>query len=425
MQNIEKIDAGAFALSFSHALDLAEPSLARHQERVAYIVWRMGIEGKVPYKLMEKFFTAALFHDIGALSLREKKALKNFEIDDEDEHCQRGYRLLNTNFWLTKIAYIVRHHHSWWDKWKTDTGNIHNDLVLGAQMIFLADYVERLVNRDQCVLFQCEHVRREIASLSNRAFHKYVVDLFMDVSSREEFWLQLVLPGLSETLLTEGPLRKQEMNFDVLLPVSELFRNLIDCRSRFTSTHSAGVAAASAKLSEIFGFTKREIRMMEVAGNLHDIGKLAIPDSILEKPGKLTSQERLLMNSHVYHTFKILKSVKGLEQIAKLASFHHERLDGSGYPFHLTGDELDIGARIIMIADMFTALLETRPYKKAVQRKDIIGILRRDADNGLIDKAILNLLVENFDAIHKYVTQKQQEAENFNETVGIRPESPM
>ncbi len=418
MRKMEKIDAGAFALSFSRALDLAEPSLARHQQRVAYIVWRMGMEGRIQYKLMEKFFTAALFHDIGAFSLKEKRALKNFEIDDEDMHCQRGYQLLNTNFWLTKIAFIVRHHHRRWDGWGVETGKIKNDLVLGAQMIFLADYVERLVNRDQCILFQSEHIRKEISSFTNRAFHKYVVDLFMEVSSKEEFWLQLVLPGLFETLLAEGPLRKQEMNFDTLIPVSELFRNVIDCRSRFTSTHSSGVAAASMKIAEIFGFTTMELKMMEVAGNLHDVGKLAIPDSILEKPGKLSEQEKLLMNTHVYHTFQILSSVKGLEEITKLAAFHHEKLDGSGYPFHLTGDELSVGARIIMIADMFTALLENRPYKKSMLKNDVVKILKKEAAGGLIDKSIVSLLVENYDEIHSYVVRRQAKARDFYEIVG-------
>ncbi len=420
--NPEKIDTGAFALSFSHALDLAEPSLARHQERVAYIVWRMGLEGKVQDKLAEQFFTAALFHDIGALSLKEKRALKNFEIEDERAHCERGYRLLNGSFWLTKVAYLVRHHHRHWEEWKANTENIHNDLVFGAQMIFLADYVERLINRDQCVLFQSEYIRKEIASFSGQLFHNYVVELFMSVSSREEFWLQLVLPGLSETLLTEGPLRKQEMNFGALVPVSELFRAVVDCRSRFTSTHSAGVSAASVKISELFGLTEKEIRTMAVAGNLHDIGKLAIPDSILEKPGRLSKSEKLLINSHVYHTFKILKPVKGLEAITRLTAFHHEKLDGSGYPFHVTGDELDIGSRIMVISDMFTALLEKRPYKKAAPKKDVITILKKEAAAGRIDSSIVSLLADHYDEISRGVAEKQREVETAYEEIGIVPD---
>ncbi len=411
MHKTKKIHSGSLTLSLSYALDLAEPYLVKHQQRVAYIVWRMGEYGKIRSKQLRDIFLAALFHDIGAFSIKEKKALKTFELDDAETHCIRGYQLLSNNFWLTKVAGIVRHHHRSWSEWKKKADTINQDIVLGSQLINLADYVERLIDRNIFILHQSEHIRKEIASLVSKQFHKYVVDLFLDVSEREEFWLTMNSPWLTDLLLKEGPLKNEEIKFSVLLPVSELFRNVIDFRSRFTATHSSGVAAAGKKLAEVMGFTKRERELLEIAGNFHDLGKLAIPDYILEKPNDLTEKEMLIMRSHVFYTFSILSSVEGLERVAELAGYHHERLDGSGYPFHLTEDSICIGSRILMVADLFTALIEVRPYRSGMDKREVKAVLMDMVRNRQIDENVVKTLFNEYDEIYNYVLKKQEETQ--------------
>ncbi len=406
----ESIDAGRLVLTFSNALDLAEPVLRRHQQRVAYIILRMCKVGKFGFESVRTFYTAALFHDIGALSIREKKALKTFEFLDVNRHAEIGYRLLKDNFWLTREASIIRYHHRTWEEWKNSEHKLTEDVVLGSQLINLADYVDRLLNIKQCVLHQFPRIIDEIVSFKGKFFHKYVVDLFMEVAEKEEFWLNLVADDLTEYLFAENPLKDKKINFNLLIALSELFRNVIDFRSRFTATHSAGVSAAASKIGEILGFSKREIAMLEVAGNLHDIGKLVIPDFILEKPSKLNKKEFQIMIKHVFYTFYILRSVKGLEQITKWASLHHEKLNGSGYPFHLNGDEIDLGARILAIADIFTALAEERPYRKGLGYKELISFLKKSAKNGEIDSNIVKIVVENYKDIFVKVNKTQKEA---------------
>ena len=404
----DTIDTGSLVLSFSNALDLADASLVKHQQRVAYIAWRMCLSGKIEPRLMRTIYMAALFHDVGAFSLKEKKALQNFEVDREIAHCQRGYLLLKDNFWLSKVALMVLHHHKTWKNWKFEKTGLTEEIVLGSQILCLADYAERLVDRNRCVLHQTEHIIKEIVSLSGKHFHSHIVDLFMENAKKEEFWLNLVSGGLGEILLKEGPMKGEEMRFSVLLPVSELFRNVIDFRSRFTSTHSAGVAAGAKKLAEFYGFSKKEVEMMEIAGNFHDAGKLAIPDKILEKPYNLDKKEAQMMKSHVFFTYTILNSVKGLEKIAQWAGFHHERLNGTGYPFHLTDEELDTGSRILMIADLFTALIEERPYKKAMEKDEVLTILGKMAKKGEIDGMVFKVLKENYGDILSFVEECQQ-----------------
>jgi len=112
---------------------------------------------------------------------------------------------------------------------------------------------------------------------------------------------------------------------------------------------------------------------MEVAGNLHDLGKMVIPNSILNKPDKLNKEETAIMRQHTYFTYTVLNSIGGISQIAEWAAFHHERLDGSGYPFHLGADKLGIGSRIMAVADVFTAISEDRPYRKGMSQQELGG----------------------------------------------------
>lgn len=216
-------------------------------------------------------------------------------------------------------------------------------------------------------------------------------------------------------LLNEGPFRKIEIDFSDISIISELFRNIIDFRSRFTSTHSSGVAASASVLARIFGLTDTEIEFIIVAGNLHDIGKLAIPNSILDKPGKLTKEEMAVMKSHTYYTYSVINTIGGLRDIAKWAAYHHERLDGSGYPFHRVAAELGTGARILMVADIFTALAEDRPYRKGMSRDQIVQIMQQLSDQSLLDAGIINLLFDNYNEIYPYIAEKQAVVRDFYE----------
>lgn len=412
MQRQIMVNLGDLVLSLSEAMDLADPSLIQHQERTAFAVWEMGKAAGISNERLEQIFIAALLHDIGAFSLEEKLSLRNFETENVENHCVRGEILLRNIPWLKESSRIIRFHHNEWHQWNE---SIENRLVFESQLLYLADYVERKINREQYILHQHEDIISEIRSLSGSAFHSRVVDLFLTISNREEFWLDLVSPRLYSLLLNEGPFRKIEIDFTDISLISELFRNIIDFRSRFTSTHSSGVAASASMLSRIFGLTEREIELIGVAGNLHDIGKLAIPNSILDKPGKLTKSEMAVMKSHTYYTYAVINTIGGLQQIAEWAAYHHERLDGSGYPFHCSTSELNTGARIMMVADIFTALTEDRPYRKGMSKDGVVQILKQFSDRHLLDTRLVNLLFENYEEIFSYVAEKQTAARDFYE----------
>ncbi|MBI5409702.1 MAG: HD domain-containing protein [Nitrospirae bacterium] len=406
------INLGNLILSLSDAMDLASPFLVQHQQRTAYIVWEMCKLARLSDKRLENSFIAALLHDIGAFSLEEKIALHNYEVRDKEEHCIRGEILLERIPWLREPARIMRFHHMDWQDW---TEPIETPLALESQMLHIADYLERRIDRSVYILHQNEGILADIIEHRGSYFHPDVVDLLLTVSGSEEFWLDLMSPRLYSLLLHEGPYRKLDMGIEELIRISELFRSIIDFRSRFTATHSSGVAAAASILSRIFGLTEMEIRLMEVAGNLHDLGKLVIPNGILDKPGKLDREEMAIMKSHTYFTYSVLNTIGGFREIAEWAAYHHEKLDGSGYPFHCKAGELSTGARIMMAADIFTALAEDRPYRKGMSENGIIQIMKQFQDRKLLDPRIISLLFDNYSEISSHVSGKQAEVREFYE----------
>ncbi|MBC8450916.1 HD domain-containing protein [bacterium] len=398
------INLGNALLSLSDAMDLADRALASHQQRTAFVAWELGKVAKLTPSAMKRVFSAALLHDVGALTLEEKLTLHDHEVIDIDTHCILGEILFKSVPWLQPSAGIVRFHHRNWADWDDP---IDDPLVLESQIVLLADLLERTVDRTQYILHQRDRVTRKLVSASGTMVHPRVLDMFMVLQDREEFWLDLVSPRLYSLLLHSGPYKAVEVDLSYLRSFSEFSRDIIDLKSRFTATHSSGVAACAAVLSEMFGFSELEVELMEIAGNFHDLGKLVVPNNILDKVGGLTGAEIAVMKQHTYYTFTVLNSVMGLGQLAEWAAFHHEKLDGSGYPFHRTAGELTTGARIMAAADMFTALAEDRPYRKGMGNAQIRSILRQQANDGLLDAGVVKLLLDGVGELAVPVREKE------------------
>jgi HD-GYP domain-containing protein (c-di-GMP phosphodiesterase class II) len=131
---------------------------------------------------------------------------------------------------------------------------------------------------------------------------------------------------------------------------------------------------------------------------LHDIGKMRVPDGILEKPASLSFPERAVMLGHSFESYQILHHVHGFEDISRWGAYHHETLTGEGYPFHLTAPDLDTPSRIVAIADIFQALTQQRPYRPAKDPDAVMGSLQHHVRLHQIDSDLMNLVVDDFDA---------------------------
>ena len=407
------VKLGDILLSLSEIADIANPSLAFHQQRTAYIALSTARSAGTDDKSLEDIFTAALLHDIGALTLEDKITLHNSEAVETDSHCINGQFLLQSIPWFGNVPKIVRHHHTDWSRLNA---SINEPAVFAAQVIYLADHIERLIERNKYILHQKNDILDNVRKLSSDMFHPDVVKCFIEASMPDSFWLDIMSPGLNSLLMKFGTYKHIEIGMEDVSIISNLYKAIIDYKSPFTATHSSGVSACSEMLSKLCGFSDADILQMKIAGDLHDIGKMTILNSILEKPGKLNQEELEIMRSHTYYTYYILNTVNGMQQIAKWAAYHHEKLDGSGYPFAYTADQLDTGSRIVAVADIFTAVSEDRPYRPGMPKDSVYRLLKGKADSGQLDKKIIEALYDNYNEVYAYVRSKQSQGRTFYNT---------
>jgi len=185
----------------------------------------------------------------------------------------------------------------------------------------------------------------------------------------------------------------------------------VDAKDVRTGGHSTRVALYSGQIAKAYGLDEKQCREIEWAAQLHDIGKIAIPDKILNKDSRLTDEEYAIMKSHTTEGAKILEDFTLLDHVTEGAQFHHERPDGRGYPSGLKGEEIPLYARIIGVADAFDAMTATRVYRKQMDFGYVLGELEKGRGTQFAPEFVdilLNLIRTN--------------VINLNELYGIKPE---
>lgn len=384
------------------ALDLAVDGVSLHQKRTAVICSHLA--ERLGFKMSDEqtLLSAALMHDIGAASNSDERVrlanpvLASDMGQDIFAHAEGGWRLLKGSDPFADIAVAVRHHHDSWEG-GNPSGLSGDRIPLIARVIHLADRVEVNTVKTGPILHNVERVRRAIARGSGKLFDPALVDVFMDCSQKESFWLDLTVPELASGFNDRMRLGWAPFSMDDMLQIAEIFATIIDRMSRFTATHSRSVSGVAVFLARASGFSKSEIQLMRVAGLLHDLGKLSVPNAILEKPGPLTREEQLVIRQHTFYTYRILEQLDNLREVAQWAAFHHETLDGQGYPFKEDEDTLSLGARIMAVADIFVALDENRPYRKKLPRDTIKRIMMAMVDDRKISKPLVETLFDSYE----------------------------
>lgn len=392
--------------ALSLALELSSGGLSRHHWRTAMIANRIAEKIGLEEAARHKLIYAALLHDIGAASYwSEKHQLRNYNHPFLHKHAEAGYELLKDSKQLGYLADTVRHHHDFWDG-SSPCGLAGKEIPLLGRIINLADRVEVLIQDEPCVFDQRPIILATIQKFSGLYFDPDLVWALQDISRQESFWLDLVNPyyyqNFFEQIFSYGLIR---FSLDDIINISEIFATIIDRTSRFTAVHSRSVATVSAFLATATGFSADEVKTMRIAGLMHDLGKLAIPSGILEKPGKLTEQEFHMVKQHTYYTYRILKQIDGFSTIAEWAAYHHETLDGKGYPFRIKESALSLGSRIVAVADVFTALTENRPYRLSLELQKVEKIMRTMVSNHKLDGQLTEELFSNSRQIHDLTQQ--------------------
>ncbi|MFZ2960477.1 MAG: HD domain-containing phosphohydrolase [Candidatus Ozemobacteraceae bacterium] len=391
--------------SLSEVTDWISSELTYHHRQVAYLAWNIGEEVGLSSGDLDDLVMAALVHDIGAISLKERLETLDFELTTGLEHAEQGYLLLRRFEPLARAAVLTRYHHLPWQNAQGEE-NKGNHVPIGSHILQLADRIAVLIDRRTEILGQVARVQGAIEPCAGFLFKPELVDAFHRRSVQEALWLDLVSPSLEKTLRRVVPLKTLNVDIDGLLRLGNLLRCIIDFRSPFTATHSTGVAETASSLAEFMKLPEQTCRLLRVAGFIHDLGKLGVPTEILEKPGKLTTEEFQMIRHHPYGSIRALEAVSDLREITAWGALHHERMDGSGYPFHLFAGKLPLEARIMAVADVFTAITENRPYRSGMEPSRVKSILQGMTTS--LDQVVVEVLIGHYELIDQARRTAQQ-----------------
>ncbi|MCR5785627.1 MAG: HD domain-containing protein [Eubacterium sp.] len=190
--------------------------------------------------------------------------------------------------------------------------------------------------------------------------------------------------------------RRNKERQTLINEMTHAFAKTIDMKDKYTNGHSERVAQYTKMIAEKMDFSESEVQSIYNIALLHDIGKISIPGSILNKPEALNDDEYVIMKSHAAKGYEALKDVTIQPDLAIGAGYHHERVDGKGYPNGLKGEEIPLIARIIAVADTFDAMYSTRPYRKKMELSEVIDRIRSAAGSQL-DENIVKIFIELYE----------------------------
>lgn len=235
-----------------------------------------------------------------------------------------------------------------------------------------------------------------------RWFDPALVDTVVGWRADGSWWSSVTAPDqMAHATLLEPAQHAREVDDAGLDRVAEAFAEIIDAKSPFTYKHSSNVAMYACAIGERLGFDARTMQRTRRAGLLHDIGKVGVSNRILDKNGPLADDERAAVQSHPMYTWEILGRVSAFASFARQAATHHEKLDGSGYPWKLRGDELDKPSRAMVVADIYEALTADRPYRAGMPVEKALAILEQERGDKLDGDAI--------DALAEAVSGRERE----------------
>ncbi len=397
---LELIDRKKIWIMVCRALNMVDKRLVDHGIRVALVLFDMlWAEGRLSETDCRKLGVMALFHDIGAYRTDEIDRMLEFETDDVWEHAICGYLILKPFFSHEIFTRILLYHHARYDiQWDEDKTILHY-----AQLMYIADRV--CIWHDE-MMGSREELDEHLEKCSGTIFSPEGIALFRKADRQYGTWEKLRAEQSSEQLVSAIPFPEEEMITYLYILVEA-----IDFRSRETALHTRGLMEIALELARCMGMSEEIQQKVYYGSLLHDLGKIGMPLSILEKPGRLTPEEMQIMRKHVVITEQIIAGCIE-EETAQICLRHHERLDGSGYPRGLTGAELTAPQRLVAVADVLSALCMKRSYKCAFTKEKCLSILWEMAERGQLDRDIVSLAAKEFDRIIDITMERCKEVEN-------------
>ncbi|MGB3681631.1 MAG: HD domain-containing phosphohydrolase [Rubrobacteraceae bacterium] len=306
--------------------------------------------------------------------------------------CERGAEISRLIGFPEETAQAIRNLDEHWDGAGHPDGLKGEEIPLLARICGLAQTAE--------VFYTSYGPERTVEVVKERRrtwFDPGLADIFLAEAREGSMWEGLSRPELPQEISQLEPENQTlTATTERLDLTARAFARIIDAKSPFTYEHSERVAETASMVSEHMGLPADAVADQVRAGLLHDIGKLGVSNRILDKPGRLTDEEFAKVKRHPVLTRETLSRIAPFENILDRASNHHEKLDGSGYPLGLTGEDLDLPTRILTVADIFDALASDRPYRPGMPMEKVLDILNEESGEKLCPESVaaVNELVE-------------------------------
>lgn len=389
--------------ALSYLLDCVEHELLgvtnEHARRVAYLCTCMGSEEGLPDEALSDLAACALLHDNALTEYIQSEW--NYVLPEEIKvegkavglHCSMGERNCKEFPFHTDVRGAIRYHHEHADG-SGPFRRTAEETPLFARLIHIADQVDTHFHLDELPVGRRGEVLEFVDRMTGKWFDSRTAALFRK-TFRTEVLEAFAGRQVGRLALGQLPFRQEEFQPEQVRAIASVFARIIDYKSSFTSSHSMGIAEKCGRMARFYGWDEEKCAAYYLAGALHDIGKAAVDNAILEKPGKLTAEEFEEMKRHASITWEVLSRVGGMEEIASWAALHHERLNGQGYPFGYGAERLGFEERLMACVDVYQALSEQRPYKDGMEHGVIMGILRQMASDNWLDSSC----VEDIDTV--------------------------
>lgn len=391
-----KICVNDIIYAFSTALDTVEGELAGattyHARRVATLSTYVGKHLGFGDREMMLLAAAAILHDNAVSEYVNGELTAGGTLDgarDEKKlgkHCALGEANMKSLPFYAELKDIVLYHHERADG-KGPFEKLPHEIPLASRIIHLADNIDVRMDFSHIEREKYELMRKRIEAGKGKAYDEETAQAYLDCLTYDKM-VAISGAGVHETLLASVPEITQEVSTEELIELSDMFAKIIDYKSPFTNRHSKGIAEKAKRMGEYYGWGEVTNKKLYFTGAMHDVGKLLVSNDILEKPDKLTTEEFKDIQNHAIGTYVIMKGMKGLEDITRWASRHHEKLDGTGYPFGLNSGDLDEKDRLLACIDIYQALVEDRPYKPGMSHEQSISIMRNMVEMNKIDGKI-------------------------------------
>jgi len=373
------------------ALDTVEKELigasTNHGKRIAVLCAKMGkLLGKNTEEIMG-LTNCALLHD-NALTEYIQAARTNGHYDSSMKiHCEFGQRNVDALLINANVKDFILYHHERSDG-KGPFAIHEGEGPMEAELIAIADSIDVIYHLQTLKSGDLGTVIKKIKEDTGKKYGKTAAQTMLEVLDliTLESLTDNAIYDTCDTYLTPWIV---DIEDQVIMNLVTFISGIIDYKSVFTQKHTTQIANRAWFMGEYYKYNQTEKAKLYLAAALHDIGKLETPAAILEKQGKLTDEEFLIIKEHVRKTWELLKDIDGFQDICQWASNHHEKLDGTGYPFGKKAGELDFNSRLLACIDIYQAVSEKRPYHPLRDHESAMQILFKMADNGGIDKDIV------------------------------------